>query len=58
MDFVRCVGGWISLGKTGQWMKAEQIAVNSGITRVYTGLLRFVALSRALAWGDDLASPL
>ena len=58
MVFVKCVGCWISLGKTGQWMKAEQIAVILGITPVYAGLFRCTAFSRAVGSGGDLIPPL
>ena len=57
MDLVTCVGRWISLGKTGQWMKLAQIAVSLRITGLYAGLFEFAALPRALGLGGDPTPP-
>ena len=58
MIFVRYVGCWINLGKTGQWMKPERITVSLLITGVCSGLSGFAASSRALAMGGDPTPPL
>ena len=57
MGLIKCVGCWMSLGKTGQWMEPEPIAVNLRITRIDTGLFELAALLRALALGGDPTPP-
>ena len=58
MSFIECVGCWMSLGKTGQWMEPERTAVDLRITGMSTELFELVALLRALALGRDPTPPL
>lgn len=57
MVFVKCVGCWTSLGKTGQWMKPERIAVSLRITGINTGLFKSAALLSVLALGSEPTPP-
>ena len=47
----------MSLGKTGQWMQPERIAVSMRITGTETGLFELAELLRALALGGDPKPP-
>ena len=58
VDGVCQVSRLLDKSRTDQWMKAEQIAVTLGITRVYAALFGVAALSRALALGGDPTPPL
>ena len=58
MGLISCVGCWMILGKTGQWIEPERIAVNLRITGIDKGFFELATLSRALALGRDPTPPL